>query len=144
MKNPAVTAYQRGFGTSLSARYGRLRSSTAYRSILARAPGGPSAIAARDAGNRRELLSCSMNCFCDRVGVRRGEADARREHVAVGTRDPLLSFVTLLIMSPLATSRPQHSAISNTTSARLIFPILKLDAPRFSSFSTSLMSARDA
>ena len=56
----------------------------------------------------------------------------------------VLSFVTLLIMRPLATSRPQLSAISKTTSARLMLPIFRLDEPRFSSLSTSLMSDLDA
>ena len=52
-------------------------------------------------------------------------------------------FVTLLIIRPAATSRPHDSAISNTTSALLILPMRKLDAPRVSSFRISLMSARD-
>ena len=47
------------------------------------------------------------------------------------------------IMSPDATSRPQDSAISNTTSALLILPIFRLDDPRVSSFRISLRSARD-
>ena len=52
-------------------------------------------------------------------------------------------FVTLLIIRPAATSSPHDSAISNTTSALLILPMLRLDAPRESSFRISLMSARD-
>src|SRR3970040_1236084 len=53
------------------------------------------------------------------------------------------SLVTLRIISPDATSSPHDSATSNTTSALLIFPILRFDEPRDSSFRTSLRSARD-
>jgi hypothetical protein len=52
-------------------------------------------------------------------------------------------FVTLLIIRPAATNSPQESAISKTTSALLILPMRKLDAPRVSSLRISLMSARD-
>src|SRR5687768_18183784 len=55
----------------------------------------------------------------------------------------VFSFVTDLIISPDATSRPQDSAISNTTSALDILPIFRLDDPRVSSFNISLTSARD-
>ena len=52
-------------------------------------------------------------------------------------------FATLVIINPDATSRPHDSAISNTTSALLILPMRKLEAPRVSSLRISLMSARD-
>ena len=52
-------------------------------------------------------------------------------------------FTTLLIIKPAATSRPHESAISNITSALLMRPMRKLDAPRDSSLRISLRSARD-
>src|SRR4030065_659561 len=50
----------------------------------------------------------------------------------------------LLMARPEATSRPHETAISATTSARLIRPMRRLDEPRDSSFRISFTFAREA